>query len=64
MRILLILLAVVGALVAAGFYLLPLLIAHGPAVLGFLGAVLLVIAAVIPRRKPTCRGHHCPGCDH
>jgi hypothetical protein len=64
MRIFLALAAAVGALVAAGLYLLPRLIANGPAVLGGLGALLLVTAAVLPRRKPTCRGHHCSGCNH
>jgi hypothetical protein len=64
MRILLALTVAAGALVAAGFYLLPRLIANGPAVLGGLGVVLLVTAAVLPRRKPPCQGHHCPGCNH
>jgi hypothetical protein len=65
MRIILALVAVLGVLVAAGFYLLPLLLANGPAVLGGLGVLCLIAAAVIPRRKPKCTGHHCGGCtDH
>jgi uncharacterized membrane protein YbhN (UPF0104 family) len=64
MRIFLALTVAVGALVAAGFYLLPRLIANGPAVLGGLGVLLLVTAAVLPRRKPKCTGHHCAGCTH
>ena len=65
MRIILALTAVVGVLAATGFYLLPLLLANGPTVLGGLGALCLITAAVIPRRKPKCTGHHCSGCaDH
>jgi hypothetical protein len=64
MRILLALTVTAGVLVAAGFYLLPRLLANGPAVLGGLGVLLLITAAVLPRRKPPCRGHHCPGCAH
>jgi uncharacterized membrane protein YbhN (UPF0104 family) len=64
MRIFLALTAATGAVIAAGLYLLPRLIANGPAVLGGLGVLLLVTAAVLPRRKPTCRGHHCPGCEN
>ncbi|MEV4278684.1 hypothetical protein [Actinoplanes xinjiangensis] len=65
MRIFLTLLVVAGVLLAAGLYLLPRLLANGPAVLGGLGVLLLITAAVLPRRKPKCTGHHCTGCtDH
>ncbi|GAA4963841.1 hypothetical protein [Actinoplanes utahensis] len=65
MRLLLALLLLGTALAGMGFLIVPVLIANGPAVLGGLGVLLLVIAAVIPRRKPKCTGHHCAGCsDH
>jgi uncharacterized membrane protein YbhN (UPF0104 family) len=65
MRIFLALTAATGAVIAAGLYLVPRLIANSPAVLGGLGVLLLVTAAVLPRRKPKCTGHHCSGCaDH
>jgi drug/metabolite transporter superfamily protein YnfA len=63
-RIFLVLLAAVGALAGIYLYFVPLLITNGSAVLGGLGVLLLVIAAVLPRRKPKCQGHHCPGCSH
>lgn len=66
MRIVLAFTLAVGVLAVAGyFFFLPLLVAHRHAVFGGLGALLLLIAAVIPRRKPKCTGHHCSGCtDH
>lgn len=63
MRILLILLAVVGVLVAAGFWLVPVLIAQAPAVIGFLGLLLLIVAAFW-RSTPPCSGLHCSGCKN
>ncbi len=63
MRILLVLLAVVGALVAAGFWFVPILIAQAPAVIGFLGLLFLIVAACW-RSAPPCSGLHCSGCKN
>ncbi len=63
MRLLLILCATLAALFAAGSFLLPLLLAHAPAVSGALG-VLLLAAGLWPRRKCTGIGIHCTGCKH
>ena len=63
MRLMLLVLAIVGAVFAAGFWLLPLLLVHAPAVVGALGVLLLVCALLVPG-KPKCEGFHCAGCSH
>ena len=64
MRLLLLTLAIIGALLAAGFFLLPLLLAHAPAVVGALGVLLLLAARIWPRRQCTGVEVHCTGCKH
>lgn len=50
-------------LLVAGRWGLPLLAAHAPALIGLLGAALLVVAVLLPSR-PKCEGFHCSGCRH
>jgi hypothetical protein len=64
MRLLFIVLAIIGALITAGFLLLPLLLAHAPALVGALGVLLLLAALLWPRRKCTGFEIHCTGCKH
>lgn len=63
MRLLLLLLAVLGALILGGLWLLPVLLDRAPGVLVLLALAVLVIVNW-PRRR--CRGYeiHCSGCDH
>jgi len=61
MRLILALLVALALLLIAGWWGLPLLVAHAPALIGLLGAVLLVVALFWPS-KPKCEGHHCSGC--
>ncbi|MFC3386913.1 hypothetical protein ACFOHP_33900 [Couchioplanes caeruleus subsp. azureus] len=56
--------AILGALLAAGYWLVPVLIAHAPALLGALGLLLLAVAAVLPRRQCSGVEIHCSGCRH
>jgi hypothetical protein len=64
MRLLLLILAGIGALLAAGLFLLPLLLAHAPALVGALGVLLLLAALLWPRRQCTGVQIHCTGCKH
>ncbi|WP_433308093.1 hypothetical protein ACQP2F_46500 (plasmid) [Actinoplanes sp. CA-030573] len=61
MRLLLALAVALVALLAAGWWGLPLLASHAPALIGLLGVGLLVVARLWPS-KPKCEGHHCSGC--
>ena len=61
MRLFLALLVALVLLLAAGWWGLPLLITHAPALLGLFGVVLLVVALLLPA-KPKCEGYHCSGC--
>lgn len=59
MRVVLVLLVLAGALFGAGWYLVA--AGYGSILLGGLGAVVLLVAACLPR-KAKCEGLHCSGC--
>jgi hypothetical protein len=61
MRVLLIVLGVLVGLLAAGWFLVRLVLAHLPGLVGFLGVVLLIVASFV-RSRPKCEGFHCSGC--
>lgn len=61
MRIALAVLVALVLLLLTGWWLLPLLVTHAPALLGAVGVLLLLVALVLPR-KPGCTGMHCSGC--
>ena len=61
MRLLLLVLAVLGALVAAGWWLVTAV--AGTTLIGFFGMGLLLIALCWPRRGSACAGLHCSGCS-
>jgi hypothetical protein len=61
MRLLLALLVGLVLLLVAGWWGLPFLASHAPALLGLFGVVLLIVARCWPS-KPKCEGHHCSGC--
>ncbi len=64
MRLALLIFVPVAVLLAAGLWLVPLLLAHVPAVVGALGVLLLVVALLLPRRRCTGVEIHCTGCKH
>lgn len=63
MKVLLLLLVALALLLVTGWWLLPLLVTHVPALIGLAGVVLLLVALCLPG-KPRCEGFHCSGCRH
>jgi hypothetical protein len=63
MRLTLALLVALAVLLGIGWWLLPLLVAHAPGLLGGLGVLLLLVALVLPGKR-RCEGFHCSGCNH
>lgn len=63
MRVALLIAVILAALVAIGWWLVPLVIAHAPGLVGAAGVLLLLVALLLPA-KPACTGMHCSGCDN